>query len=202
MSGLFIPTYGQPAKEQQTPRGSKKSRRELPSKSTYACSSSKRSLMPSLVFNGNIEYVQVSTTAGVVSRGRCELYCFARDHDVRLHFDVFSIEPSTFTFPVSRIIHEHAVQICCPRIREFAPTGNIAWADLRAGANCVVEGALALQIATLAPYEYSRTGSNVDVRCRSTSPLFETLTTDFRFKFSSTVVASSTWSWLPPSFKS
>lgn len=53
MSGLFIPTYGSPAEGSST--------RVLPSKQVV--SNNKRRVpsgMPSLVFNGNIEYVQVS----------------------------------------------------------------------------------------------------------------------------------------------
>ncbi|CAM9408778.1 unnamed protein product, partial [Pylaiella littoralis] len=67
---LFIPTYGQPSKEQET-SGRSKNSRELPSKCTapsHASGSSKRSLMPSLVFNGNIEYVQSFEVAEKAAR--------------------------------------------------------------------------------------------------------------------------------------
>ncbi len=54
--GLFVPTYGQPAKSSS---GSSSSSRVLPSKITTAAGVTKRTRLPALVFNGRVEYVQV-----------------------------------------------------------------------------------------------------------------------------------------------
>jgi len=51
--GLFVPTYGQPTKS------SSSSSRVLPSRISTSAGIAKRPLMPALVFNGRVEYVQV-----------------------------------------------------------------------------------------------------------------------------------------------
>lgn len=67
--GLFVPTYGQPAKVHALGKP-KINNRAIPSKSAASRPIvSKRSLMPSLVFNGKIEYVQVSVLTTRCSRG-------------------------------------------------------------------------------------------------------------------------------------
>lgn len=52
--GLFVPTYGPPVTDRASGR-TKNNNRAIPTPLA-----GKRSLMPSLVFNGKIEYVQVS----------------------------------------------------------------------------------------------------------------------------------------------
>lgn len=108
---LFIPTYGQPSKEQET-SGRSKNSRELPSKCTapsHASGSSKRSLMPSLVFNGNIEYVQVS-----ILGSRSTLRFFAV---ISIYLDTFDGKILAFGYCLRSLLSANS------RIREFSPTG-------------------------------------------------------------------------------
>lgn len=82
-SSLFIPTYGSKKGEDGATAGAsvadkdtgRTRRRVLPS--TTVTPQSKRSLLPSMVFNGNIEYVQVQSVCCRLNASHCLGPCFA-----------------------------------------------------------------------------------------------------------------------------
>lgn len=105
--GLFVPTYGKSeAAGQDSAAKQKKASRVLPSKPIAPQPRTKASSLPSLVFNGNIEYIQVCSYTPFL-----HLFTFAVCHSFSFAIVFGSGEPATppLKFKFSR---KNSRQIC------------------------------------------------------------------------------------------
>lgn len=121
--GLFVPTYGQPAKVHALGKPKNNNGRVIPSKSAASRPLlSKRSLMPSLVFNGKIEYVQVSALPG--------RYC-SRGYPCRVSMTVLCVFRSSIGVCLFGNIGTHQRFFFHMQVSEFAVREGI-WFSSRA----------------------------------------------------------------------